>query len=209
MLVLSCSAPSARAGLQQQYPQGAQDPAYTYLYDRRFSGGRSSYNAVFSQNSIRLTECLFYLVLNLYYSLNSAMFSWIINNSAMVAAYWNIGKLLFEVSGENERGAYGKILLGTISKQLTEGFGKGFTKANLRNMRQFFLTFPNCNALRSELNWTQYRMLMRIQNSKVRDFYPEVVLFLFYLISFYESSNYYAIFRGIALGSRNTRFILF
>ena len=80
MLDLSCSALSARAGRQQQYPQGAQDPAYTYLYDRRFSGGRSSYNAVFSQNSIRLTECLFYLVLNLYYSVNSAMFSWIINS---------------------------------------------------------------------------------------------------------------------------------
>lgn len=40
-------------------------------------------------------------------------------------------------------------------------------------MRQFFLTFPNCNALRSELNWTQYRMLMRVQDPKVRDFYLE------------------------------------
>lgn len=94
-------------------------------------------------------------------------------NSAMVVAYWNIGKLLFEASGENERGAYGKNLLGTISKQLTEEFGKGFTEANLRNMRQFFLTFPNCNALRSELSWTQYRMLMRVQNPEVREFYLE------------------------------------
>lgn len=94
-------------------------------------------------------------------------------NSAMVLAYWNIGRLLFEASGENERSAYGKNLLGTISKRLTEEFGKGFTEANLRNMRQFFLTFPNRNALRSELSWTQYRMLMRVQNPKVREFYLE------------------------------------
>ncbi|MBQ0026684.1 MAG: DUF1016 domain-containing protein, partial [Lachnospiraceae bacterium] len=94
-------------------------------------------------------------------------------NSTMVSAYWNIGKLLFEACGENERSAYGKNLLGTLSKQLTEEFGKGFTESNLRNMRQFFLTFPNCDALRSELNWTQYRMLMRIQDPKVREFYLE------------------------------------
>ena len=94
-------------------------------------------------------------------------------NSAMVLAYWNIGKLLFEASGENERSAYGKNLLGTISKQLTEEYGKGFTEANLRNMRQFFLTFPNCNALRSELSWTQYRMLMRVRKPEVREFYLE------------------------------------
>ena len=42
--------------------------------------------------------------------------------------------------------------------------GKGFTVANLKNMRQFYLTFPNSYALRSELSWTHYRLLMRVEN---------------------------------------------
>ena len=94
-------------------------------------------------------------------------------NSAMVLAYWNIGKLLFEASGENERSAYGKNLLETISAQLTTEFGKGFNVRNLQMMRKFYCTFPNANALRSELSWTQYRMLMRVRKQEVREFYLE------------------------------------
>ena len=45
-------------------------------------------------------------------------------------------------------------LLKELSKQMTQDFGKGFTVANLKNMRQFYLTFPNGYALRSELSWT-------------------------------------------------------
>lgn len=60
-----------------------------------------------------------------------------------------------------------------LSKQMTKDFGKGFTVANLKNMRQFYLTFPNGYALRSELSWTHYRSLMRIENEKARNFYLE------------------------------------
>lgn len=94
-------------------------------------------------------------------------------NSAMVIAYWNIGKILYKECGENERSAYGKKVLQEISQKLTKEYGKGFTEANLRNMRQFYCTFPNCNALRSELNWTQYRMLMRVHKTDAREFYLE------------------------------------
>lgn len=94
-------------------------------------------------------------------------------NSAMVQAYWNIGKILFEAGGENERSAYGKKLLETISQKLTEEFGKGFHVRNLQMMRKFYLTFPNANALRSELNWTQYRMLMKITSDDARSFYTD------------------------------------
>ena len=47
---------------------------------------------------------------------------------------------------------------------MTKDFGKGFTVANLKNMRQFYQTFPNGYALRSELSWTHYRLLMRVEN---------------------------------------------
>ena len=60
-----------------------------------------------------------------------------------------------------------------LSKQMTQDFGKGFTVANLKNMRQFYLTFPNGYALRSELSWTHYRLLMRVENDNAREFYMQ------------------------------------
>lgn len=94
-------------------------------------------------------------------------------NSAMVQAYWNIGKSIVEQQGKSERAEYGKKLLQELSPKLTRDFGKGFTTSNLRNMRQFYLTFPNCYALRSNLSWTHYRMLMSVENEKTRKFYFE------------------------------------
>lgn len=73
-------------------------------------------------------------------------------NAAMVTAYWKIGKSIFEACGENDRAVYGKQVLKYISERLTEEFGEGFNLRNLRYMRQFYLTFPNVNALRSELS---------------------------------------------------------
>ena len=90
-------------------------------------------------------------------------------NFAMVEAYWEIGCQIEEAVGE--RAEYGKGLLKFLSNQLTSEFGKGFTVANLRNMRQFYQTFPNRYALRSELTWTHYRMLMRVNDGTRRDFY--------------------------------------
>lgn len=92
-------------------------------------------------------------------------------NSAMVQAYWSIGKSIYEQQGKSERAEYGQQLLQDLSHQLTNDFGKGFTPSNLRNMRQFYLTFPNRYALRNNLSWTHYRMLMRIENEKARNFY--------------------------------------
>ncbi|MCL2400054.1 MAG: PDDEXK nuclease domain-containing protein [Defluviitaleaceae bacterium] len=88
---------------------------------------------------------------------------------AMVQAYWEIGREITEAVGD--RAEYGKQLLLFLSEQLTIEFGKGFTVANLRNMRQFYKTFPNRYALRSELTWTHYRLLMRVEESSRRDFY--------------------------------------
>ena len=92
-------------------------------------------------------------------------------NSAMVEVYWEIGKEIVEAIGE--RSEYGKGLLKYLSLKLTEEFGKGFTVSNLRNMRQFYQTFPIRYALRSELSWTHYRLLIRISESKRRDYYLE------------------------------------
>ncbi|MCB6203372.1 DUF1016 N-terminal domain-containing protein [Extibacter muris] len=56
---------------------------------------------------------------------------------------------------------------------MTVDFGKGFTPTNLKYMRQFYLTFPNSHALRSELSWTRYRLLIREENENAREIYTE------------------------------------
>lgn len=94
-------------------------------------------------------------------------------NVAMVSAYWDIGKRIYDACGENERAAYGKQLLSFLAEKLTEEFGKGFSVRNLQMMRQFYLSFPNANALRSELSWTHYRSLMRVTDEAARNFYLE------------------------------------
>lgn len=90
-------------------------------------------------------------------------------NTAMVGVYWEIGRQISVAIGE--RAEYGRGLLAFLSERLTEEFGKGFTIANLRNMRQFYQMFPNRYTLRSELSWSHYRLLMRVEEPGRREFY--------------------------------------
>ncbi len=94
-------------------------------------------------------------------------------NFVMVEAYWNIGKSIIEEQGGNEKAEYGAGLLKELSKQMTQDFGKGFTVTNLKYMRQFYLMFPNSHALRDELSWTHYRLLIKVENDNARDFYMQ------------------------------------
>lgn len=93
-------------------------------------------------------------------------------NMAMVQSYWEIGRLIVEHEQQgNSRAEYGKQQLQQLSHQLTERLGKGFDVRNLRNMRQFYQSFPKRNAVRTELSWTHYRTLLRIENAQARDWY--------------------------------------
>ena len=87
----------------------------------------------------------------------------------MVEAYWTIGKEIAETMGD--RTEYGRRLIAYLSRSLTAEYGKGFSEANLRNMRQFYRAFPIRYALRSELSWTHYRYIMRVESPEARDFY--------------------------------------
>ena len=94
-------------------------------------------------------------------------------NNTMVEAYWNIGRVIVEKQGGSNKAEYGTALIENLSKKMTKEFGKGFTVANLKNMRQFYLIFQKSYALRSELTWTHYRLLMRVENENARNFYIE------------------------------------
>jgi len=96
-------------------------------------------------------------------------------NSEMVQAYWLMGKRIVEEEQKGEqKAAYGEAILKNLSMALTENFGKGFSYANLRNFRQFYLTYPNeeiCYTVCSKLTWSHNRLIMRVENSNARDFY--------------------------------------
>ena len=92
-------------------------------------------------------------------------------NSAMVSAYWEIGRLIVKKQGGEDHAAYGEGLIKELSRRLTADFGRGFDASNLRNMRQFYLGFQNCDALRHELSWTHYRSLSRVTDEDARTWY--------------------------------------
>ncbi len=95
-------------------------------------------------------------------------------NTTMVAAYWNIGRVIVErEQGGAVRGQYGKGILTHLSERLTQEFGKGFDVRNLQQMKKFYLVFPNTNALRSQLSWTHYRILLQVENEVARNWYLE------------------------------------
>ena len=93
-------------------------------------------------------------------------------DTLQVQTCWQIGRHIVEFEQEGaERAAYGKRLLPTLAKLLTREFGKGFDTTNLRHMRGFFIAFPICDALRRELSWTHYRLLLRVENNNARQWY--------------------------------------
>ena len=93
-------------------------------------------------------------------------------NSTMVYTYWEIGRVIVEEEQKGkERAEYGLNLLKMLSIKLTKEFGRGFDESNLRNIRQFYILFPNRDALRNELSWTHYRLLIRIEREDSRSFY--------------------------------------
>lgn len=85
-------------------------------------------------------------------------------NFAMLQAYWQIGCVFVENEQKGRlRADYGKEVLQRLLEKLTSEFGKGFDVRNLRSMRKFYVIFPIWNAVRSELTWTHYRLLLRVE----------------------------------------------
>lgn len=101
--------------------------------------------------------------------------SYALVNAAMVDAYWQIGRRIVEEEQHgNQRAEYGEAILKNLSIALNAEFGKGFSYANLRNFRQFYLTYPNseiCYTLCSKLTWSHNRLIMRIDDANARNYY--------------------------------------
>ena len=96
-------------------------------------------------------------------------------NSAMVEAYWLIGKRIVEEEQQGkERAAYGEEILKTLSVELNKEFGKGFGERNLRDFRQFYLTFQESeiwHTVCAKLSWSHIRLVMRVESSDAQKYY--------------------------------------
>ncbi|MBU3823176.1 DUF1016 family protein [Flavobacteriaceae bacterium XHP0103] len=95
-------------------------------------------------------------------------------NKTMVHTYFEIGRMIVEEEQNgNIRAEYGKQVLVELSRKLTDEFGKGFSRRNLEQMRQFYLTYSKTQTVSAEFNlsWSHYLKLMRIDNENERKFY--------------------------------------
>lgn len=104
-------------------------------------------------------------------------------NTAMVQAYWEVGRLIVEDEQQGKhRADYGKAIISELSSKLTIELGPGFSAQSLRNMRQFYLLFPNLstvwsnsNSIRStvwsKLTWSHIKVLLRVEKPEAREYY--------------------------------------
>ena len=89
-----------------------------------------------------------------------------------VQMYWNLGKRIFEEEQQGKaRADYGTHLIKNLASTLESEYGSGFGVRQLEQSRQFYRIYPIANALRSQLNWTQYRLLIQISDPSKREYY--------------------------------------
>ena len=95
-------------------------------------------------------------------------------NNELLLTYWNIGRIICEYEQTiPDRADYGKQTLKALSIELTKEFGKGFSRSNLQNMRQFYLTYEKCQTVSGKLSWSHYCELLSISDVDKRSFYEK------------------------------------
>ena len=95
-------------------------------------------------------------------------------NRSDLNTYFEVGRLLIEAQGGEERAQYGNKLIKEYSEKLTKELGKGYDERNLRNMRSFYIKFKKWNALRSKLSWSHYRLLLPLKSMDEINYYIHI-----------------------------------
>jgi len=89
-----------------------------------------------------------------------------------VEMYWKVGERIFNEEQEGkDRAEYGSFLIRELAKEIEPIYGSGFSVRTLEQCRKFYRIFPIANALRSQLNWLQYRLLLSIEDDQKREYY--------------------------------------
>ena len=94
-------------------------------------------------------------------------------NATLLFVYWNIGKMIVEEQGGEERAKYGDKVIKELSERLTKDFGEGYKERNLHYMGSFYLSFPILHTVCAKLTWSHYRLLISIKEKHIRDYYIE------------------------------------
>jgi predicted nuclease of restriction endonuclease-like (RecB) superfamily len=86
--------------------------------------------------------------------------------------YWKMGERIFnEEQQGKERADYGTYLIRNLANELEPEFGSGFSYRQLERCRQFYREFPIASAVRTQLNWSQYKLLISIEGNEKREYY--------------------------------------
>ncbi|BBL03308.1 DUF1016 domain-containing protein [Alistipes communis] len=89
-----------------------------------------------------------------------------------VKMYWKLGERIFiEEQKGQDRAEYGAYLLQNVALEIEKEFGSGFSVRQLERARRFYRTYPIATALRTQLNWYQYRLLIQISDNDKREYY--------------------------------------
>ena len=101
----------------------------------------------------------------------------VVANSTTTLLYWHLGQRLMKENLQNQRAAYGKQILATVSRELTAEFGRGFSYATVNRAIQFSELFPDpeiVSTLSTQLSWSHFMELLPIKEPLARDFYAEM-----------------------------------
>jgi hypothetical protein len=97
-------------------------------------------------------------------------------NTQLLSTYWQIGRAIVEYEQQSQhRAEYGSQTLKELSKELTQEFGKGFSRSNLQNMRAFYLAYEKCQTVSGKLSWSHYCELLSISDVNKRSFYEKEI----------------------------------
>jgi hypothetical protein len=89
-----------------------------------------------------------------------------------VMMYWKLGeRILVEEQEGKERAEYGSYLLRNLAEQIEPEYGSGFSVRQLERARQFYRIYPIASAVRTQFNWSQYKLLIHIEDSDKREYY--------------------------------------
>ena len=92
-------------------------------------------------------------------------------NRNELSTYYNVGKILIEAQGGEDRAKYGDGLIKEYSKRLTKELGKGYSTRSLKNMRRFYLLFEKGPTMSAQLSWSHYKELLIIKNNDEINYY--------------------------------------
>lgn len=92
-------------------------------------------------------------------------------DTTMTEVYWYVGKITYELSNNSTKASYGKQIIDALSSRLTNEFGSGFSPVSIRRMRKFYEIYPIWSAVPTELSWSHFQELIRVDRKEERKFY--------------------------------------